>query len=123
MHFNAIRVVENANALTYSRVIAVNDGVHDRFAQRLDGIFRKVNAFPPLDLCANGNMLLEEYLRLVDEFLERTCKYLAIDIPAYTELIAVQHAYDLALRDMLLWVVPEEEHAGIGRNHFTLLGD
>src|SRR5258708_38506481 len=123
MHFKSIRVIEGPNTLTYSRVITVNDGVHHSFAQRLDGIFKEVNAFPPLDLCANSNMLLEKYLRLVDEFLERTCKYLAIDIPAHAELIAVQHTNDFTLRDMLLWVIPEEEYSGIGRNHFTLTGD
>src|SRR6266849_3821521 len=121
MHFNSIGVVENANALTYSRVITVNDGVHDRFAEGLDRILREVNAFPTLDLCANGNLLLEKYLRLINEFLERTCKYLAINVPTYAELIAVQDAYDLTLRDMLLWVVPEEEHTSIGGNHFTLI--
>jgi hypothetical protein len=105
MHFNSIRVIEDPNTLSYSRVITVNHSVHHRFAERLDGIFREINAFPPLDFCANGNMLLEKYLRLVDQFLEHTCKYLAIEVPAHAELITVQYANDFTLRDMLLWFV------------------
>ena len=120
MHFDPVDIVKYTDALTAPCVIAVNHGIYDCLAQRLQRVVWQVNALPSLDSSLDGNVLGEKCLSLIDEFLDGPGNDLAIGIPAYPQCIAIQDAHYFALENVQLWVIAKKEEASVGRDNFPL---
>src|ERR1700694_3946856 len=116
MYLYLIGVIKDTNLLPAPAIIPVNYRINDSLTQHLDGILGDINPLPSFDARSYSDVPIKKRLGAIYQILERPRHDFTISIPTGPNRFSKQHTHHLTLRDMVLWVLAEEEYAGIRRN-------
>src|SRR5437588_9996466 len=116
MDLYSVRVAKHAHALAALAIIAMHDSVDDGLSQSLQRILRYINALKTFDPGSHRNIAAQEQFRPVDQILECSCDKPTIRVSTGAERLTIQNTGHVALHDILLRGIAEEQHPCIRRN-------